>query len=661
MKKLTLLIIVFLGIIVRAEVIHLYVLAGQSNAIGWFGDAAYYPADPSNLDSNILLAYKVDDKTGGGPASNGWISMQKQVGRYATGHFGPEVTFSRKLAQEGNKIAIFKYGQGGTSLADDWGKPGANKMYDRMKTRLLSYIDLLKNQGHTVILKGLIWIQGEEDTKTATNSINYISNVSHLIIDMKFLAASNGNSNLNVIFGIADFSPQVNTTSPKVLQAQQNLAKNNCYIISSSMRGLPQQDFLHITPEGIKLHGERLYRDLKNFTYGLGESSVDITGESNSILTCGGVTPPPPPPPTPTYCSSSSVSYNKLIISRVATGSINKFSSGSKYTNFTSLSTNVLQGSSNSITVRAWMNSTITTAYYSAWIDYNKNNLFEESERITSGILNASGELTTYFTAPSNAVTGSTRMRVSLSQTEYPSPCANMASGEVEDYTINIVQSTSGGNSAYCIPNALNSSKILISRVKIGTINNYTSGTKYKFYNTISTNLLIGNNLLTLRSWSSYANPKYYYKAWIDYNHNGIFDTNELILNQTLNTIGENNYHFTIPSTALTGTTRMRIMLSKDNALDDSCSSIIEGETEDYQINITNSTSTFEIFSLNKMKTNLFDRTDFESFEVYDYYAKLLKKSSSKYINDINYLPKGNYIIVLIKKDKSIEKINYRK
>ena len=79
------------------ETIDLFIWAGQSNAQGWEGDAEFYPPDPNGLDSQIRLNYTFIGST----RSDGWVEMQPQEGRFEAGHFGPEVTFGRKLKEAG--------------------------------------------------------------------------------------------------------------------------------------------------------------------------------------------------------------------------------------------------------------------------------------------------------------------------------------------------------------------------------------------------------------------------------------------------------------------------------------------------------------------------------------------------------------------------------
>lgn len=77
----------------------------------------------------------------------------------------------------------------------------------------------------------------------------------------------------------------------------------------------------------------------------------------------------------------------------------------------------------------------------SIWIDFNKNGIFENTDRIfvTKDSTN-SGNISGSFTIPDSvAAQKYTRMRVMLTMDDKPlAPCGNYVSGETEDYLINI-------------------------------------------------------------------------------------------------------------------------------------------------------------------------------------------------------------------------------
>jgi GEVED domain/Secretion system C-terminal sorting domain/SprB repeat len=126
------------------------------------------------------------------------------------------------------------------------------------------------------------------------------------------------------------------------------------------------------------------------------------------------------------------------------------------YTNFNSITTNVLAGTTVPITVTTANNGgTNTSAVISVWIDYNQNAIFEPSEwtQVTTSTLQ-NIPVSVNIAIPSNAKAGVTSMRVRARSTASGTNTANDAcsafnSGETEDYKINIYNYTISNNMVY--------------------------------------------------------------------------------------------------------------------------------------------------------------------------------------------------------------------
>ena len=74
------------------------------------------------------------------------------------------------------------------------------------------------------------------------------------------------------------------------------------------------------------------------------------------------------------------------------------------------------------------------------WIDLNKDGDFNDSgENVFTGSYTTSGTINNWFFLPSSASLGTTTMRVSMSYYTNADPCASLTYGEVEDYTIEII------------------------------------------------------------------------------------------------------------------------------------------------------------------------------------------------------------------------------
>jgi hypothetical protein len=152
------------------------------------------------------------------------------------------------------------------------------------------------------------------------------------------------------------------------------------------------------------------------------------------------------------YCSAGGNTTSTSYISNVSLNtSINQNnSSWGGYRNYyPTVSTTLIQSNTYSISVNVSNNST-TKKNISAWIDWNKNGVFDVATETvlstTSTVAsNQTVTLTNSFTVPAGAVLNSTLLRVELAfDTEgAANPCNNNNLTDVQDYEINITSGTS--------------------------------------------------------------------------------------------------------------------------------------------------------------------------------------------------------------------------
>ncbi|MDH7447689.1 M14 family zinc carboxypeptidase [Aquimarina sp. 2201CG14-23] len=141
---------------------------------------------------------------------------------------------------------------------------------------------------------------------------------------------------------------------------------------------------------------------------------------------------------TITYCDSQGNNVNDEYIDYVGLGGIdNTSAANSGYTDYTNISGNVSYGQ-NTIILSLNYTGTVYTEYWNVWIDYNQNGTFDGSELIVSESTRSEANQSYDFTVPSNALAGTTRMRVTLKYNATATPCETFTYGEVEDYTVNI-------------------------------------------------------------------------------------------------------------------------------------------------------------------------------------------------------------------------------
>ena len=150
--------------------------------------------------------------------------------------------------------------------------------------------------------------------------------------------------------------------------------------------------------------------------------------------------------------------------------------------------------------------------------------------------------------------------------------------------------STGGGGTStpsYCAATGSNTQYEWISNVKFNTINNTTTGSGgYANYTSISTTVNKGS-AYTVTLTPTFASTAYteYFNVYIDYNGDLDFaDAGELVYSSP-GTTATVSASITIPTTAITGNVRMRVMM-KDGAITSPCESFTYGEVEDYTLSI---------------------------------------------------------------------------
>ncbi len=149
----------------------------------------------------------------------------------------------------------------------------------------------------------------------------------------------------------------------------------------------------------------------------------------------------------------------------------------------------------------------------------------------------------------------------------------------------------------YCAAKGNNSSYEWIAQVSLNTINNSSGANAgYGDFRCISTAVIQGNTYnITLTPGFAGTTYTEYWRIWIDFNHNGQFDDpSERVYSSTTATANAVNASITIPPTALTGPTTMRVVMkwvaSSDTSIPGACGNFAYGEVEDYGVNITTST-----------------------------------------------------------------------
>jgi chitodextrinase len=224
--------------------------------------------------------------------------------------------------------------------------------------------------------------------------------------------------------------------------------------------------------------------------------------------------------------------------------------------------------------------------------------------------------------------------------------------------TSNIVNVTTLTTSiTYCTSTSSNTNDERIGKVVLGTINNTSTGTAgYEDFTSISTNVGRGtvNTITITPTWPGTIYSEGY-GVWIDYNQNGVFtDAGELVFSKAKSKTTPVSGSFTIPTTALLGSTRMRVSM-KYNGTPTSCESFTYGQVEDYTVNITAGAKESTMIINNTISLypnptssilNISSVSEKATFKVYNLMGQtMINGKINNGTIDVSNINSGNYIL----------------
>jgi hypothetical protein len=208
---------------------------------------------------------------------------------------------------------------------------------------------------------------------------------------------------------------------------------------------------------------------------------------------------------------------------------------------------------------------------------------------------------TTAVTGISSNITGLTAL------TQYEAQVrSKCSSGSNSAYTASVNFTTTDVQLNYCNSASTNTNDEFISRVQLNTIDNASGAQFYSDFTSISTTLTkdAQYTITVTPTWTGTVYNEAY-SVWIDYNRDGDFtDAGEQVWTQGNTQASPVSGSFTIPSSAVENSTRMRVSM-KYNALPTACETFTYGEVEDYTVIIEGSgpDTTAPVITLNGAST----------------------------------------------------------
>lgn len=199
-----------------------------------------------------------------------------------------------------------------------------------------------------------------------------------------------------------------------------------------------------------------------NYSWSNGANTATITGlaagtyqvevfDDNNCVAFGEITINDNTEPPSNYCESQGLNTNYEFIESVAVdGAVNTTGNDGGYGDYTNYTFELEQGGMHDFLLTPGFVSSTYTEQWKVWVDFNQDGDFtDDGEEIISA--SNSTAIAASVELPANISIGETRMRVSMQWGGTPSPCGNFTYGEVEDYTVNIVEGGTGGGCTYSV------------------------------------------------------------------------------------------------------------------------------------------------------------------------------------------------------------------
>jgi hypothetical protein len=241
-----------------------YLVAGQSNAVGWNTDGAWLAAHPG--DSQIRFFYRIGWGMDQQSSTSGDVTtLRPQVAAFrsqiAPTNFGIEMGAGRGLYDAGRRrMAMVKVAFGGTNLHSQWSPLNNSGLFKLLQDQLSQASNRWNSQGHRTRIVGLFWMQGEEDAKTDQASA-YGRNLKSFVASVRSLAAD---SCLPVVLGRIYWNWRPNGSLVRAAQEQFAAGDECARWVSTDDLKLIYDDY-HFDSPSEYLLGQRMagaYREI---------------------------------------------------------------------------------------------------------------------------------------------------------------------------------------------------------------------------------------------------------------------------------------------------------------------------------------------------------------------------------------------------------------
>ena len=273
--------------------VDIYIIAGQSNAVG-YGRGELTVSDDRFTEGFEDVLYYGNQEYFGKQDIDGFIPVTLGLGQ-GTNRSGAEIGIAYKLDGNGRTTVVIKCAQGATPLYPvegnttlekygSWTSPSfmakypelvyhdmVGAMYERLITTLNGSMGKLISDGYTLNVKGILWMQGEVETGKELAANAYEEALTDLIGDMRTdltkISGTNCSQTPVVLGKIKSNHVTVPAYTSTVCDAQEAVAEKVAKVSVLDTAGLAQQDSWHYVTESQRIIGER-FVDIVSEAYG---------------------------------------------------------------------------------------------------------------------------------------------------------------------------------------------------------------------------------------------------------------------------------------------------------------------------------------------------------------------------------------------------------
>jgi hypothetical protein len=267
-------------------------------------------------------------------------------------------------------------------------------------------------------------------------------------------------------------------------------------------------------------------------------------------------------------------------IDSVEVGSLVKGSGNNNgYADFTGLpALNLIKGDTIPVKLTPGFTGSTYPESWRIWIDLDQDFHFEADEMVFESPVASAAAQTGTFVVPESAITGTTRMRITMQYAAVPGDCSYSFWGETEDYTVSI--------SPFCASKA-NATYEYIDIAGIGSLlNNSGNDGGYADFTDVVFSTTAGEAAgIFLKPGFPEAKYQEFWRVWVDYNQDQVFDDSEQVFEAGPSDdviLGA----FIVPDTTAEGIYGVRISM-RYGSFPPPCGNFAWGEVEDYSMKIS--------------------------------------------------------------------------